>query len=153
MGKDFLWRLCEKLALLVGGRLVKRRGDGLGLGATAQLFGWPPIGAASVERIEDNVATILVVKPLHELARRVVHDRRMATLFDLQEELHDEPRLASPGVAHQLDVLSFGALRYPHELLEFGCLEADAIALDGLVEALRRDQHRPFQQATILHFF
>jgi len=111
VGEDFLWCLREKLALLVGGRLIQRRGDGLGLGAAAQFLGRPPIGAASVQRIEDDVAPALVVKPLDELARRVVHDCRMASVPDLKEKLKDQSALANAGVPNQFDVLPFGLLR------------------------------------------
>ena len=129
MGEDLLRRLGEKLALLVRGRLVQGRGNGLGLGTATQLFGWSPIGAARIERIQNDVAAAGVVEPLHELAGRVIHDGRMAALFDLYEELHDQPGLARAGVAHDLDVLSFGALGDTHEVLGLGGFEADAIAL------------------------
>ena len=77
----------------------------------------------------------------------------MAPVSDLQEELHHQASLPGSRVTHQFDVLSFGPLRYPHELLELDGLEADAISLDGVIEVLRRHQHRAFEQATVLHFF
>ena len=117
MGEDLLRRFSEELALLVRGRLVQRGGNGLGFGAAAQLFRWSPIGAARVERIEDDVAAFGIVEPLHELAGRIIDDGRMASLLDLHEKLHDEPGLARAGVAHQLDVLPFGAPGNAHELL------------------------------------
>ena len=117
MGKDLLRSLGEKLALLVGRRLVQRGRNGLRFGPSAKLLGRSPIGAARVQRIENDVAAITVVEPLHELAGRVVDDGRMAAALNLPEHLHDEGRLASPGVAHELDVLAFGPLRNPHHLL------------------------------------
>ena len=52
--------------------------------------------------------------------------------------------LARAGVAHDLDVLSFGALRDAHELLRLVGFEADAIAFDGFVEAFGETSTGPF---------
>ena len=145
MGEDFLRSLGEKLALLIRGRLVQGRGNGPGLGTAAQLFGWSPIGAACIERIQNDVAAAGVIEPLHELAGWVVHDGRMAALLDLYEELHDQPGLARAGIAHDLDVLSFGALRDTHEVLRLGGFESDAIALDGFVETFGETRTGPFK--------
>jgi hypothetical protein len=49
--------------------------------------------------------------------------------------------------------MTFGSLRDAHKLLRLDGFKADAVAFDGLVEALRRDQHRSLQQPTVLHFF
>ena len=59
MGENLLRCFGEKLALLVAGRLVKRGCNRLRLSLAPQLFRWPPIGAAVVERVQYNVATRL----------------------------------------------------------------------------------------------
>ena len=145
MGEDFLRRLGEKLALLIRGRLVERRGNGLGFGTAAQLLGRPPIGAAGIQRIQNDVA-VAVIEPLNELAGRVVHDGRMAPFFDLQEQLHDEPGLARARIAHQLDVLPFGVSWNAHELLGFDGFEANTIAFDGAIESVGETSTGPFSR-------
>jgi hypothetical protein len=68
----------------------------------------------------------------------------MAALLDLHKELHDQPGLARAGIAHDLDVLSFGTLGDAHEVFGLGGFEPDAIALDGLVEAFGETKTGPF---------
>ena len=74
-GEDLLRGLDEKLTLLVLRRLEEGHRQSLRLGAAAQFFRGPPIGAALIERIQDHVAVLRVVKALDELACWVVDDR------------------------------------------------------------------------------
>src|SRR5208283_4936185 len=131
MREDLLRRLGKELALLVRGRLIERGCNRLCFGTAAQLLGGPPVRAAGVQRIENDVAILAVIEPLNKLTGRIVDDGRMTTFFDLHEYLHNEPGLARAGVAHQLDVLPFGEPRNAHELLRFDGSETDAIAFDG----------------------
>ena len=48
-------------------------------------------------------------------------------------------------------MLGFGLSWYPHHLFGFGRFEADTVALDGLIELLGREHHRPFEQPSVLH--
>ena len=152
MSEDLLRRLGKELALLVRGRLVERGCNRLCFGAAAQLLGRPPVRAAGVQRIQNDVAVLAVIEPLNELAGRIVDDGRMTPFFDLHEYLHDEPGLARARVAHQLDVLPFGEPGNAHELLRFDGSEANSIALHCAIESGWRDANRAFEQASILHF-
>ena len=67
------------------GRLEQRHRQCLRLGAAAQLFRGSPIGAPRVERIEDDVAAVLVVKALDELAGRVIDDGGIAAASESVE--------------------------------------------------------------------
>src|SRR5581483_6477577 len=124
MREDLLWRLDEKLALLVCRWLVERSRNGLCLGAAAQLLGRPPVGTAGIEWIEDDVFALWVIESLDELAGRVVDDGGMATLFDLKKKLHDEPGFACTGVSHDLDMLAFGLARDTHRTARFEGLKS-----------------------------
>ena len=81
---------------LVLGRLEQRDGQRLRFGAAAQLFGWSPIGATLVERIQDDIASRRVVKPLHKLAGWVVNDGRITPAADLPEHLEQSADLPAP---------------------------------------------------------
>ena len=76
----------------------------------------------------------------------------MTPALNLTEDLHDECRLAGPGVAHQFDVLRFGLQRYPHHLFGFGGYEADAVAVHRLVELLGGEQDGAFEPTPVLQF-
>ena len=84
MGEDLLRRFGKELTLLVCGRLIERGRNRLGLGAAAQLLGRPPVGAAGVKRVENDVAVFAVIEPLNKLAGGIVDDGRMTPFFDLQ---------------------------------------------------------------------
>src|SRR5687767_7681966 len=60
-----------------------------------------PIRHSRVERIQNLVAAVGLVELWRELERRVVDDRRLASIRDLLEELSNQRRLAGPRVAHQ----------------------------------------------------
>ena len=152
MGKYLLRSFGKELALFVAGRLVQRSRDGLRFRLPAQLFGRSPIGAPLVQRVQHDVLALLVVEPLDELAGRVVDDGRMIPALNLTEDLHDECRLAGPGVAHEFDVLRFGLQRYPHHLFGLGSDEANAVAAHRLVELPRGEQDRAFEPTPVLQF-
>ena len=152
MSEDFLGRLGEELTLLVTGRLVERGRDSLGFGLAAQLLGRSPVGAPLVQRIEYQVAPLLVVEPLNELASRVVDDGRMTPTLYLPEHLHNQSRFAGPCVAHEFDMLRLGLQRDTHHVFGFGRDEADAIAIHGLVELFRCKQDWAFEPPSILQF-
>ena len=77
----------------------------------------------------------------------------VAPALNLTEDLHDECRLAGPGVAHEFDVLRFGLLRYAHHLFGLGGDEADAVSTYRLVELFGSEQDRAFKPAPVLEFF
>ncbi|HTV04242.1 MAG TPA: hypothetical protein VME86_02660 [Acidobacteriaceae bacterium] len=85
VSEDLLWAFDEELALPVGRWLKQGRGDRARLGAANQLFGWSPVRAAPVKRIEYDVASAGVIKPLDEFAGGVVNDSRMAARLNLPE--------------------------------------------------------------------
>ena len=74
MGENLLRRLGEKLTLLIVRGLVEGGGDSLGFGLPSQFLGRSPIGAAVVERIQNNVAALGGVEAANELTSRVVDD-------------------------------------------------------------------------------
>ena len=76
----------------------------------------------------------------------------MAPALNLTEDLHDECRLAGPGVAHEFDVLRFGLQRYPHHLFGLGGDEADAVSAHRLVELLGGEQDGAFEPTPVLQF-
>src|ERR1022692_1651005 len=73
--ENLLRRLDEKLTLLVLWRLEKGNGESLCFGATAQFLRWSPIGATFIERIQDHIAILRIIKALDELPCWVVDDR------------------------------------------------------------------------------
>ena len=74
-GKNLLRRLDEKLTLLVLWRLEQGDRERLRLGTTAQFFRGSPIGATLIERIQDHIAILRIIKALDELPCWVVDDR------------------------------------------------------------------------------
>ena len=152
MREDFLRAFDEEFTLPVVGRLEERGRHGSRLGAADELLRRSPIGAAAVERIEHDVAAAFVIKPFHKLAGRVIENGRVPTGLNLPEHLHDDGRLATSGVADDLEMLVLGAQRNSQHLLALVHSDADSSALDGLVELLGRDQNRPLQPPSILHF-
>src|SRR6202522_2825979 len=105
MGENLSWRLVEELILNVGGGLVERCRNSVGLGVRCHLLGWSPVWAAGIERVQNNVAAFLVVKPLEVFACGIIDDGGLAALPDLAQDLHDELGLADPCVPHDLEVL------------------------------------------------
>src|SRR5580692_137056 len=73
-GEDLLGGLDEKFTLLVLRRLEEGHRQSFRLGASAELFRRPPVGTPLIERIQDNIAVLGVVKALNELSRWVVDD-------------------------------------------------------------------------------
>src|SRR5579863_6486679 len=122
----------------------------LGFGAAAQFFGWPPIGAAFVQRIEDYVAAFGIIEPFYELACGVINDGRISPVANLPEHLKHERGLARTSVADDLHVLGLGTGRDAKHVLHVIGLEADAVAFYGLVELPRRQHLRALQPAAIL---
>ena len=59
---------------LVVWRLEQGNRESLCLGATAQFLCWSPIGTPLIERIEDHIAILRVIKTLNELPCWVVDD-------------------------------------------------------------------------------
>ena len=116
MGEYLLWNFDKKLALFVLRRLEQRDRNCVRLRASPQLFGWSPVGAPFVERVENDVVTLRVIEALGELQRRVVDDGRIAPASNLPEDLHDECRLACAGVRNDLYVLRLGLGRDPKHL-------------------------------------
>src|SRR5208283_580819 len=133
-GEDLLRRFDEKLTLLVLRRLEEGYSQSLRLGASAEFFSWPPIGTALIERIQDYVAVLRVVKAFDELPCRVVDDRGIATMFYLPKNLEHDHGLARPGITDDLHVLGLRALRYANHCLHFVGLNAYAIPCDPVVE-------------------
>ena len=141
--KEFVDHVCLSL--------IKRGGDGVGLGIRFHLLRRSPVRAAVIERVEHDVAALFIEEPLDVLAGRVVDDGRVFPVPDLAQNLHDELGLANPGVAHDLDVLRLFALRNSHHPARFGCHETDAFPLCHPVELLRREHERTAQNAAIFH--
>ena len=127
-GKDLLRGLDEKFTLLVLRRLEQGHRQSLRLGAAAQFFRGSPIRAPLVERIQDHVAVLRVVKALDELSCGVVDDRGIATSFYLSKDLQHDRGLACAGISDDLHVLCFGPLRYPDHRLHSVSLDAYAIS-------------------------
>src|ERR1700722_6071599 len=107
MCEDFLRSLREEFAFLIRCRLVQGCGNGSGLGTAAQLFGWPPIGAARIKRIQNDVAAAGVIESLHELASWVEHNGRMAALLDLGEGVHQHRSFQKSPLLHLFEPLNF----------------------------------------------
>ena len=93
MGKYLLRRFNEKS---VGHslRLIERNGQGLCLCFAAQLHGRIPVRHSGVKRIENDVAAMLVIELLHELACRVIDDGAVAACIYLIKQLANDARLA-----------------------------------------------------------
>src|ERR1700693_6389396 len=148
-GEDLLRRLDEKLALLVLWRLEEGHRQSLRLGASAEFFRGPPVGTPLIERIQDNVAVLRVVKAFDKLPCGVVDDRGIATMFYLPKNLEHDHSLASSGISDDLHVLGLGPLRYADHCLHFVGLNAYAISSDPVVELPRSRHLGAFQSSSV----
>jgi hypothetical protein len=131
------------------------KGDGQGLGfrPAAQLLRRSPIGAAPVERIQDNVTAGRIVKAFHILSRRVINDGRITPAAYLPEHLKHERGFTGSRVADDLHVLSLGAGRDTQHFAHPIDLEADAVPLDDTVELAWSEHLRAFQPTPIAKLF
>src|ERR1700739_1390408 len=77
----------------------------------------------------------------------------MLPRLDLAEHLHNDRCLAATGISDDLEVLIFAAFGNPQKIPALVHLDSNSGALDRPVVLFRRDQNRPFETATILHFF
>src|ERR1700693_3298046 len=147
--EDLLRGLDEKLTLLVLRRLEEGHRQSFRLGASAEFFRGPPVGTALIERIQDYVAVLRVVKAFHELPRGVVDDRGIATMFYLPKNLEHDHSLARSGISDDLHVLGLRPLRYADHCLHFFRLNAYAIPSDPVVELPRSHHLGPFQSSSV----
>src|SRR3984885_6772061 len=149
-GEDLLGGLDEKFTLLVLRRLEEGDRQSLRLGASAEFFRRPPVGAPLIERIHDNVAVFRIVKAFDELPCRVVDDRGIAAMFYLPKNLEHDHSLARSGISDDLHVLGLRALRYADHCLHFVGLNAYAIPCDPVVELARRHHLSALRRRTSL---
>src|SRR5208337_4411488 len=143
MRKNLL-RSFDKEAVRHALGLVKRDGQGLGLSLAPEFFRWVPVRHPGVERIEHDVAAVLVVKLFHKLAGGIVDDGAVAASVHLIKHLADDARLARAGVADNEKVLILGVAWNPQRALGIVGRDADAIAGNGLRELAWTDKNRPF---------
>src|SRR5215467_13500101 len=148
MGEDLL-RTLHKETIGNAGRLKQRNRYGLGLGLALQFVGGTPVRTARIEGVQNDVPTALVIELLDELTSRVINNRAMFALGDLEQDLADDGRLARPGVAYGEDVLVFGCPRNPQRSLLALNHKSDSIRFEVPGECARRDQHRPLDPAAI----
>src|SRR5271157_557464 len=148
-GEDLLRGLDEKFTLLVLRRLEQGHRQSLRLGASAEFFRGPPVGTPLIERIQDNVTVLWVVKALDELTCGVVDDRGIATMFYLPKNLEHDHSLARSGISDDLHVLGLGPLRYADHCFHFVGLNAYAIPCDPVVELPRRHHLGAFQSSSV----
>src|SRR5580704_1041785 len=148
-GEDLLRRFDEKLTLLVLRRLEEGYRQSLRLGASAEFLCGPPVRAALIERIQDHIAVLRVVKAFDELPCRVVDDRGIATMFYLPKDLEHDHGLARPGITDDLYVLGLRTLRYADHCLYFVGLDAYAIPRDPVVELPRSHHLGAFQSSSV----
>src|SRR5581483_1642581 len=148
-GEDLLWRFDEKLTLFVLRRLEEGYRQSLRLGASAEFFCGPPVRAALIERIQDHIAVLRVVKAFDELPCGVVDDRGIAAMFYLPKNLEHDHSLARSGISDDLHVLGLRALRYADHCLHFVGLDAYAIPCDPVVELPRRHHLGAFQSSSV----
>ena len=141
----------KELVLDVGGGLVEGRGDSIGLGIRGHLLSRTPVRTTRIQRVQNDVAALLVIEPLEIFRGRVVDNGGVAALPDLAQDLHDELGLADAGVPHDLEVLRFLSGWNSHHLAEFGCLESNTVALLLPVEFLRAKQLWAAQNPSVFH--
>ena len=89
-----LLRAFDEEALGIAAGLEERNCNGFGFGFALKLGRRAPVGAALIDRIEDDIAAVGRVKLAHELARRVVNNGAVTTLRYLAENLTDNRRFA-----------------------------------------------------------
>jgi len=110
MGQNPTRRVGEvRLLVLLFGQ--HRGGDGGSDLGAEDLIRQVPVGAAGVQRIEDQVAALGRIELAHEVHRRIVDDGSVAALLYLPQNLPDGGRLPRPGVAHEQDVTRLQPLR------------------------------------------
>src|SRR5882672_7366576 len=148
-GEDLLRGLDEKLTLLVLWRLEEGHRKSLRLGTAAELLCRSPIRATLIERIQDHVAVFRVVKAFDELARGVVDDSGIATMFYLPKNLEHDHSLARSGISDDLHVLGLRPLRYADHCLYFVGFDAYAIPCDPVVELPRSHHLGAFQSSSV----
>ena len=106
MREDAPGRVREKrIAVVAVGKERRRQRERFGL--VPHFIARTPERAATVERIENDVAARRIVELAEELSRRVVDDGRLASCLNLLEELPDEERLPRAGVADEEEVAGF----------------------------------------------
>src|SRR5580658_6393633 len=152
-GEDLLGGLDEKFTLLVLRRLEEGDRQSLRLGASAEFFRGPPVGTTLIERIQDNVAVLRVVKACDELPCGVVDDRGIATMFYLAKNLEHDHSLARSGISDDLHVLGLRPLRYADHCLHFVGLNAYAISCDPVVELPWSHHLGAFQSSSVSQRF
>jgi hypothetical protein len=77
----------------------QRLGEGKRLSLVLHFISRRPVRHSRVERIQNPVTALGLVELRCELERRVVDDRRLASIGDLLEQLSNQRRLARPRVA------------------------------------------------------
>src|ERR1700758_2746611 len=141
----------KELVLVVRSGLIEGRRDGISFCICGHLLRWAPVWAALVQRVQNDVATLLIVEPLDVLASRIIDNGRVAAASDLSKDLHDELCFPYTGITHNLEVLGLFPLWNPHHLSQLGRFEADAISLCRFVEIGWRQHDRNAQNATVIH--
>src|SRR5580698_1247931 len=148
-GEDLLGGLDEKFALFVLGRLEEGNRQSLCLGASSELFRRSPVGTPPIERIQDYVAVLRVVKAFDELPRGIVDDCGIATMFYLPKNLEHDHSLARSGISDDLHVLCLRSLRYADHCLHFVGLNAYTIPCDPVIELPRSHYLGAFQSSSV----
>src|ERR1700730_9178414 len=147
--EDLLRGLDEELTLLVLRRLEERHRKSLRFGASAEFFRGAPVGTPLIERIQDYVAVLRVVKAFDKLPCGVVDDRGIATMFYLPKNLEHDHSLSRSGISDDLQVLGLRPLRYADHCLHFVGLDAYAIPCDAVLELPRSHHLGAFESSSV----
>jgi hypothetical protein len=121
----------------------------LRLRAATEFFRGSPIRAPLIERIQDHVAVLRVVKTPDELPCWIVDNRGITTSFYLSKDLQHDRGFARSGIPDDLHMLGFRPLRYADHCLHFVGLNAYAIPCDPIVELSRSHHLGAFQSSSI----
>src|SRR5580698_1773110 len=127
-GEDLLGGLDEKFSLLVLRWLEQRHRQSLRLRTATEFFRGSPIRTPLIERIQDHVAVLRVVKTPDELPCWIVHNRGITTSFYLSKDLQHDRGFARAGISDDLHVLGLSPLRYANHRLHLVGLDAYAIS-------------------------
>ena len=151
--REDLLRSFDKEAVRHAFGLVQRDGQSLGLGLASEFLRRVPVRHPGVERIEHDVAPVLIVKLFHKLAGGIVDDGAVAARIHLIKHLADDARLARAGVADNEKVFILGVAWNPQRALGIVGRNADAITGNGFRELAWTDKNRPFQPSSIPQLF